>query len=116
MYKFSCPHNAEGCPKRFRSQSGRTYHVRSAHNNNHNIIHTQKKKEGLRVGPEIENFLDNNFNDAPPSLAEHDDVHPPTPELPTQLATGNSISFTTAQRNIHPHINGIFYLLFSFFY
>lgn len=117
MYKFSCPHYSEGCSKRFRSQSGRTYHVRSAHDNDHNIIHNQKKKEkGLRVGPapENENLVDDNFNHEPPV----EDYFEPLPEIdfppPAQeLENGNTIRSTAPQRNFHPHINGI--LLFSYF-
>ena len=108
MYKFSCPYYHEGCSRRFRSQSGCTYHVRSAHSNYHNIIHHQNEN-GPENGPENENFYDDNLNQelpvedyfAPP--AEHHNIPPPAPESPT-----------TPQRNIHPHINGILLLTLFF--
>jgi hypothetical protein len=110
MYKFSCTYYHEGCSKRFRSQSGRTYHDRSAHGNN-NIIHNQNENEN---GPENEDFHDDNLNHQLPGedyfapVAEHDNVPPPAL---TQLETGN-IHSTAPQKNIHPHINGTLFISF----
>ena len=83
MYKFSCPYSLKGCSKQFRSQSGWTYHVRSAHGNNHNILHNQTDK-----GPQAENevFHDNRdahelpvgedaLLSAPASLAQAENAH-----------------------------------------
>ena len=91
MYPFSCPYYlSKGYSKWFRSQSGRTYHVRSTHSDNHNIVHN-----GTDNGPQAERE-DNLAAAVPPSA----------PASPTQAATVTVNAIL--QRNIHPHINGIF--------
>jgi hypothetical protein len=37
LLKISCPFQHQGCSQRFRSQKGRTYHIRTVHTNNNNI-------------------------------------------------------------------------------
>ena len=37
VFKFACPFRHQGCSTRFRSQKGRTYHIRTCHTNNNNI-------------------------------------------------------------------------------
>jgi hypothetical protein len=37
LLKYSCPFRQQGCSKRFRSQGGRTYHIRTCHTN-YNIV------------------------------------------------------------------------------
>ena len=121
MYKFSCPYRLEGCSKRFRSQSGRTYHVRSAHGDNHNILHKQTRNaprgdvlqednQELLVeghGEDIGYFTDTEHG--------HNDVPPSAPASPIQLEAENVQvrlpTRATPQRNMHPHINGIFLIL-----
>ena len=118
MYKFSCPYHLEGCSKRFRSQSGRTYHVRTVHSNNHNIIHNRNENgpeneilHDDNHGPPVEDHEDDYFMDA--DLWHDDDVPPSTSASPTGLEPAN-VHPPTPQRNFHPHINGIFYIS-SFF-
>jgi hypothetical protein len=37
LFKFTCPFRQQGCSRRFRSQGGRTYHIRTCHTNYNNI-------------------------------------------------------------------------------
>lgn len=116
MYKFSCPY--EGCPKRFKGQNGRTYHVRSAHSDNHNILERQSENQPEEEvvhddhpEPDVEGHEDDHFFDA----AEHHENRPSAPASPTQpVAAKPKVQRPTPQRNFHPHINGIF-LIRSFF-
>ena len=108
VYKFSCPYHLQGCLKQFQSQSGCTYHVQTAHGDNHNKLHNHTGN-----GPENEAFHDGNHNLLVGELegffaaAEYDNLDvPPTPGSPTLAANGHP---PTLQRNIHPHLNGIFY-------
>ena len=109
--KLYCPYYLDGCSKRFRNQSGRTYHVRSAHRNN-NIILNDSDASGLGPGNEIlqdhnheplvEGDDEHGFMDA-----EHDDDRPSTPASPTQPEAPNvRVHPPTPQRNFHPHLNG----------
>ena len=114
MYKFSYPY--EGCPKRFKGQNGHTYHVRSAHSDNHNILDWQSEnqpEEDVDDHPEsdVEGHEEDHFFDA----AEHHENRSSAPASPTQpVAAKPKVQHPTPQRNLHPHINGIF-LIRSFF-
>ena len=107
MFKFSCPYHLKGCSKQFRSQSGCTYHVRSAHGDNHNILQNpsdnEPNNEALHNNDDHWHELPGEDNIVP---AENDNGPPSTPASPTQA--GN-VYHPTPQRNIHPHINGNFY-------
>ena len=87
--KLFCPYYLNGCSKRFRSQSGCIYHVRSAHRND-NVIHVHKDGPGNEnlqdethelhaEGNEEHGFMD----------AEHDDDRLSTPASPTQPEAAN---------------------------
>jgi hypothetical protein len=107
MYKFSCPYHLEGCSRRFRSQSGRTYHVRTVHSNNNNILYNRNEDDNheLLVEGHEDHFTD----------AEHDDVPPPSAAASPTPSQPEAAKFPTPQRNVHPHINGIFFQLTLFF-
>ena len=104
MFKFSCPYFDKGCSKRFRSQSGRTYHVRSAHGTNHNILNNQRENT-----PDNEIFHDNN-QELLVELEGREDDHVMDPvgdDVPPLASAPAQPQPHTPQRNIHPHINGI---------
>jgi hypothetical protein len=118
MHKLLCPYYLDGCSKRFRSQGGRTYHVRSFHSNN-NIIPNQNDNrpddEVLHVNnhePLVERDEEDFSMDA-----ELDDVPPASPASPTQPEAAKArVHRPAPQRNFHPHINGIFFKLALYIY
>jgi hypothetical protein len=125
MYKCFCPYRLKGCSKRFRSQSGRTYHVRSAHGDNHNILHKQTgnepKGEVLQEDNQellVEGHEEDYFTDA--EHRHHHDLPPSAPASPIQLeAEKDQVHLptqATPQRSMHPHINGIFLKLSLLFF
>ncbi|KAF8876420.1 hypothetical protein BD779DRAFT_1613320 [Infundibulicybe gibba] len=78
LFKFLCPFAPQGCPQRFRSQAGRTNHVRTFHTNR-NIV---EEIGGIQQQP------------APHLLKM-------VPSLPPQAPASGR------RRNYHPHLNGM---------
>ncbi|KAF8798346.1 hypothetical protein BYT27DRAFT_7123186 [Phlegmacium glaucopus] len=87
LLKFKCPFASGGCSARFRSQAGRTNHVRTFHTN-HNVINntedqqSNSKEQGLPA-PDI----------------QHVEAEP-------QPGTANSGPRLTHHRIYHPHLTG----------
>jgi hypothetical protein len=111
MKLLLCPYHLEGCSMRFRSQWGRTNHVRSSiHRNNNAILHNQSENGQVTHDDNHEPPVD---EDEYFMNAEHDDVPRSAPASPTQLEAANlkvHVHPPARQRNIHPQINGIFFL------
>ena len=101
MYKFLCPYHQSGCSRRFRSQSGRTYHVRSAHGDNHNIFHNQSENEPEDSDNNNDFFAaaEHRDDDVPPS-APGSPIPPPIPPLFRKLFR-NEISIPTLMVNFY---------------
>ena len=84
VYKFLCTYHLKGCSKRFQSQSGCMYHVRTVYSNNPNIIH-KDSKNGLENEASEEDdcglFLEHHQDDYLAD-AENDNVPPSAPATP----------------------------------
>ena len=86
---------------------------------NHNILDWQsenKPEEEVvhddHPEPDVEGHEEDHFFNA----AEHHENRPSAPASPTQpVAAKPKVQCPTPQRNLHPHINGIF-LIHSFFF
>lgn len=92
MQQFSCPFT--GCPTTFKSQKGRTYHVRSMHHNENTIPIPQKPPL-----PPRNNDLEDYDLDLP--VRHESERFSPTPPPPAG-----------PQRIFHPHLNGLFLTVF----
>ncbi|KAF8816181.1 hypothetical protein BYT27DRAFT_7077700 [Phlegmacium glaucopus] len=104
LFKFRCTFHAQGCSQRFRSQAGRTNHVRTFHTN-HNIIESKSKPIVPNDGPFLPDdnqllfhsneITDLDFQSRSPS---------PIPDTPIQV---DSSSAPKPTRNYHPHLSGL---------
>jgi hypothetical protein len=95
------PCTVAGCPRRFKSQGGRTYHVRT-HHENHNIISTPSiPTSASNEQHEPEHLC---LNDSPRSPSPPPSPQPRSPRhTPPQPSNGQKI--------FHPHLTGPYVLL-----
>ncbi|KAF8956155.1 hypothetical protein BDZ97DRAFT_1672008 [Flammula alnicola] len=105
LFKFACIFAAQGCKRRFRSQRGRTTHVRTFHTNHNVVEQTQRRSApntAERAGSEeviiSDDFFDGDaFSDREPEAQQP--LRSPSPE-PQSLPSGR-------KQIIHPHLNGL---------
>jgi hypothetical protein len=104
ILKFGCPFRHNGCSRRFRSQKGRTYHIRTIHTNNNNITPPPSPHpEPLEVS-------------SSESSHGHSNLDIPNPDLPVDPTIRQSLSpspsnSTQPEKQYHPWLTGedVFY-------
>ena len=110
VFKFACPFQHQGCSTRFRSQKGRTYHIRTCHTNNNNI--TPPSSPRSQSPPVV---FDPNLA-SPPAAASssgpsHDGsgldipIHEQALNIPQPLSPSPSHS-TRSNKQYHPWLTG----------
>src|SRR5271155_4021698 len=99
LFKLCCPFHAQGCSQRFRSQAGRTNHVRTFHTNPNVILPLPSSEDEDDQGSIQE---DPNLSPVPPSP-----IYSPvtSPQVPDPTIETPFISKPT--RNYHPHLTGM---------
>ncbi|KAF8802194.1 hypothetical protein BYT27DRAFT_7226532 [Phlegmacium glaucopus] len=91
---FFCPLREQGCSKRFRSQAGRTYHIRTCHTN-HNIV---------TPPPDSPHGSESPMPLSPPPL---DVSNPDIPNLASPMLTERSSPHPAQpKKNYHPWLTG----------
>ena len=100
MSMRNIPCSVAGCPRQFKSQGGRTYHVRT-HHENHNIVATPipTPTSNEQSEPEPLHLNDSLRSPSPPPS--------PQPQSPCHTPSQPSIG----QRIFHPHLTGMYILL-----
>jgi hypothetical protein len=125
LLKFKCPFASGGCSARFRSQAGRTNHVRTYHTN-HNIVNntedpSQQSNNSSQAcpAPHPDIFPDFDVSFPEDQIAEEwqelpapDVLHPEAEPQPGP-GTASSGPRSTRQRIYHPHLTGMFHLSFK---
>ena len=76
LLKFACPLREQGCSRRFRSQAGRTYHIRTCHTNN-NVV-TPLGSPSPETPEPVPPPLDGSNPNTP--IPDDDTPRPPSPE------------------------------------
>lgn len=105
LLKFTCPFSSRGCSTRFRSQAGRTNHIRTFHTN-HNIVNLHQANVTARAGQAAE------FD---PFLSQNEDEQPPSPDVPGSQADSEATNLSphlTRNRIYHPHLTGAYSNIF----
>ena len=78
LLKYACPLRDQGCSRRFRSQGGRTYHIRTCHTNYNILVIHSDSLEPQAVAPEP----DIPFQYQDMDIPQHLSPSPPPPTLP----------------------------------
>ena len=114
LLKFACPLREQGCSRRFRSQAGRTYHIRTCHTN-HNVVTPP-------ASPEPPEPVSSPLHGSNPNTPIPDDDVPclPSPEHsppctgPEQPAPPHA-GPKQPKKNYHPWLTGkcVFFYLYS---
>ncbi|KIM37143.1 hypothetical protein M413DRAFT_31087 [Hebeloma cylindrosporum] len=112
LLKFKCPFASGGCSARFRSQAGRTNHVRTFHTN-HNIVDDTEDRQPKSSQPRPAAHPDiiPEFDAYFPEDLFTEDQGLPAPDIPhadaePQPRTANSVPRSTHRRIYHPHLTG----------
>lgn len=105
ILKFACPYRHQGCGRRFRSQAGRTYHIRTFHTN-YNIVTPPPIPSSPEPGvPEPVSPSSFDASSLPEDIPIQEDLNilPPRSPLPPQP--------TDAKKQCHPWLSGedVFY-------
>lgn len=91
-FPYTCPFERQGCSQRFRTQSGRTKHVRS-HHINHNIVQPTPRFPDNNHGQPLNDPLSPSPSPPPFSRPVSPEPSPPSPEpVPRTF------------RHYHPHL------------
>lgn len=102
LFKLRCPFHAQGCSYRFRSQAGRTNHVRTFHTNPNIVTSTNIPIPPLdELNAEIPNSPSSK-----PSLPTSSPVPSPPPPLSPDLRNETPFSCKPT-RNYHSHLTGL---------
>ena len=116
LLKFGCPFRQQGCSRRFRSQAGRTYHIRTRHTNNNFITPPPSPSSHEGTLPEPASFfsepLDSSSSDIPLAVQDRD-LDIPEPRSSSHPA----LALLVPQKKNHPSLTGKFFFhnkLFSF--
>ena len=101
--KYACPLRDQGCSKRFRSQGGRTYHIRTCHIN-YNIIRRESPEPVAPATsrPVSPTSLDGSSLDLPIQDRDMDIPQPPSPSPPPP---------THPKKEYHPWLTGEHFFL-----
>lgn len=105
---FSCP--VYWCSRKFRTQTGRTKHIRSKHNlkKNHDL-QIRTRSVSLEIPPAID--LDHQDSDTQADIKMHDDVPSSPPFQPLAEVEAHHDHWQAAEAdqatNYHPFINGM---------
>ena len=99
ILKFDCTFRHQGCSRRFRSQKGRTYHIRTIHTNNNNITPPPSPHpEPLEVS-------------SPESSHGHPNLDIPNPDMDPiirQSLSPSPSNPTRPEKEYHPWLTGAF--------
>src|SRR6202044_2125583 len=108
LLKFGCPFQRQGCSRRFRSQGGRTYHIRTCHTNYNIVTPPPSPGSPEPVAPECvsPSSLDGPRLDIP--IQDQDDIPPPPSLSPTleNASSGNPTHPTLPKKQYHPWLTG----------
>ena len=107
ILKFACPYRQQGCSRRFRSQGGRTYHIRTCHTNHNYITSPLSPESHERISSEpVSPSSDPPASDLDipiPSEEQDPNVsHSPSLSHPSQLEA-------QALQKKHPSLTGDFF-------
>src|SRR5258707_15306134 len=100
--RIPCPHS--NCPATFKSQHGRTYHIRSMHFNTHNRT-TNVRSDSGRNAQEMGHH---HSDDAVDTSDSESDAHSPDIERAGRMPEDDPGWPLVSQRIEHPHLNGMF--------
>ena len=93
LHRLTCPH--PDCPSTFKSQHGRTYHIRVMHLNTHNQPINVELNRQQNVDPDSDDALDNAYFSDVASEG-------------TGLLPNNDPGHPLSQRIKHPQLNCMF--------
>ncbi|KAF8873125.1 hypothetical protein BD779DRAFT_1613705 [Infundibulicybe gibba] len=96
LFSLACPYQNQGCARRFRSQAGRTNHVRTVHHPNNNIVQDSNSPAPVSPGP---SRFGSETRQSPPTV---DSPEPQPPSSPSPTLQAPNLGPT---RNLHPHLN-----------
>lgn len=97
VLKFACPFRLQGCSRRFRSQGGRTYHIRSCHTNYNEITPPPCSPEPGAHEPRSPSSVEGYVLDIP--IQDQDQNFPLGSSPPQRLGT-------QATKKYHPWLTG----------